>query len=185
MISDGDVLVVGEERLVRAEELADAGGVVDGGVEVGVVGDVDWFEKRGASDGVECCFGGLTAGWFGGCVKEGCEDFPKQCPSAWAEGHEWIQDWGLAGSGYASREKLGCGALVEVEQMSANGDTKVRLAFTLKGSVGEVGQREAICLIIGCGEPALVCGGSSLGHGGMIDRSPLVERLQKQRPTLA
>ena len=42
MVADGDVFVVGEEWLVGAEELADARGVVDGGVEVGVVGDVDW-----------------------------------------------------------------------------------------------------------------------------------------------
>ena len=40
MIADGDVFVVGEEGLVGAEELADAAGVVDAGVEVGVVADV-------------------------------------------------------------------------------------------------------------------------------------------------
>lgn len=43
VVADGDVFVVGEERLVGAEDLAYAGGVVDGGVEVGVVGDVDGF----------------------------------------------------------------------------------------------------------------------------------------------
>ena len=45
MVPDGDVLVVGEEGLVGAEHGADEGGVVDGGVEVGVVGDIDGFEK--------------------------------------------------------------------------------------------------------------------------------------------
>jgi hypothetical protein len=80
VISDGDVFVVGEERLVGAEELADAGGVVDGGVEVGVVGDVDWLEERGAGDGVECGLGGLSAGWFGGDVEELRESFAEQRP---------------------------------------------------------------------------------------------------------
>lgn len=46
VIGDGKVLVVGEERLVGAEELADSSGVVDGGVEVGVVGDADGLYER-------------------------------------------------------------------------------------------------------------------------------------------
>ena len=53
MIANGDVFVVGEKGLVGAKELADAGGVVDGGVEVGVVGDVDWLLEGCADDGVE------------------------------------------------------------------------------------------------------------------------------------
>ena len=47
MVADGDPFVVWEEWLVGAEELADVGGVVDGGVEVGVVSDGDWFEEAG------------------------------------------------------------------------------------------------------------------------------------------
>jgi hypothetical protein len=39
VVADGDVLVVGQERVVGAEHRADIGGVVDGGVEVGVVAD--------------------------------------------------------------------------------------------------------------------------------------------------
>jgi hypothetical protein len=60
VVADGDVFVVGKERLVGAEETAYPGGVVDGGVEVGVVGDVDGLEQGGASDGVEGGFGGLA-----------------------------------------------------------------------------------------------------------------------------
>jgi hypothetical protein len=60
VVADGDVFVVGKERLVGAEETAYPGGVVDGGVEVGVVGDVDGLEESGASDGVEGGFGGLA-----------------------------------------------------------------------------------------------------------------------------
>ena len=39
VIADGDVLVVGQERIVGAEHLPDVGGVIDRGVEVGVVAD--------------------------------------------------------------------------------------------------------------------------------------------------
>ena len=39
VITDGDVFVVGEERIVRAKDFADAASVVEAGVEVGVVAD--------------------------------------------------------------------------------------------------------------------------------------------------
>ena len=165
MIADGDVFVVGEERLVGAEELADAGGVVDGGVEVGVVGDVDWLEEGGSGDGVEGGFGGLPAVGFGGGVEEVGEGFAEQRPGARAEGHEWIEDRGLAGCGEAWREEAGCGAVVEVEQMGADGDAEVLLAFVLEGSVGEVGQGKVGGGVVGCGEPALVGEGVGLAMG--------------------
>ena len=57
MIADRNVFVVWEEWLIGTEELTDAGGVVDGGVEVGVVGDVGGPAERGAGDGVEGGFG--------------------------------------------------------------------------------------------------------------------------------
>lgn len=53
MIADRDVFVVGEERLVGTEELADTSGVMDGSVEVSVVGDVDRFLESGSGNGVE------------------------------------------------------------------------------------------------------------------------------------
>jgi chloramphenicol 3-O-phosphotransferase len=45
VIADGHVFVVGEEWILRTEETADACGVMDGGVEVGVVGRFDGLEK--------------------------------------------------------------------------------------------------------------------------------------------
>jgi hypothetical protein len=57
VVADGDVLVVGEEGLVRAEELTDTGGVMDGGVKVGVVGDVNRLLEGRSSDGVQGGFG--------------------------------------------------------------------------------------------------------------------------------
>ena len=44
VIGDGHPFVVGQERIVGAEELADVRGVVDGGVEVGVVVNCDGLE---------------------------------------------------------------------------------------------------------------------------------------------
>jgi len=53
VIADGNVFVIRQKRLIRTEELTDARGVIDGRVEVGVVGDVDGFDEIGAGDGVE------------------------------------------------------------------------------------------------------------------------------------
>ncbi len=47
MVADGDPFVVGQERLVGAEELSDVCCVVDGRVEVGVVSDGYWFDEVG------------------------------------------------------------------------------------------------------------------------------------------
>jgi hypothetical protein len=47
VVPDGDVLVVGQERVVGPEHGANGRGVVDGGVEVGVVGNVSyWATER-------------------------------------------------------------------------------------------------------------------------------------------
>ena len=59
MITDWDVHVVGQQRVFRAEETADARGVMDGGVEVGVVRWIDGLEEggdlpgnKGGADGI-------------------------------------------------------------------------------------------------------------------------------------
>ena len=77
MVADGDVFVVGEERLVGTEELTNADCVVDGGVEVGVVGDVDWFNESGASDGVERPLSRLPTVWLGVGAEEPGEGLAK------------------------------------------------------------------------------------------------------------
>ena len=104
VIADGDVFVVGEKRLVGAEELTYAVGVVDGGVEVGVVGDVDGFFEGRSGDGVEGGFGfflvlGLCVG-----VEEGGEGLAEESPGLVALGHERIEGWGLAGLGQGWRD---------------------------------------------------------------------------------
>lgn len=52
VVADGNMFVVGEERLFGTEELAHTGGVINGGVEVGVVGNMDGSGEGGAGDGV-------------------------------------------------------------------------------------------------------------------------------------
>jgi hypothetical protein len=77
MVADGNVFVVGEKRLIGAEELAYPGGMVDGGVEVGVVGSVDGFDEAGPDDGVEGFLGCLPAVRFGVGAKKTDEGFAK------------------------------------------------------------------------------------------------------------
>ena len=132
MIADGDVFVVGEKRLVGTEELADAGGVVDGGVEVGVVGDVDGLGEGCAGDGVESGFGCLAAVGVLVGVEERGEGFAEERPGTMAERHERIEDGGLAGFDEGWGEQAGGGAGVEVEEVSADGDAEMLLAFESK-----------------------------------------------------
>ena len=53
---------------------------------------------------------------------------------------------------------------MEIEEMSADGDAEMLLAFELEGSVGEVGKGEVGGRIVGGGEPALMGGNNSRGH---------------------
>ena len=139
MVADGDVFVVGEERLVGTEELADAGSVVDGGVEVGVVGDVDGFDEGGAGDRVECGLCCLPAVGFGVSGEKVGEGFAEEGPGAMAERQERIERRGLAGGDQSWRHQTGGSAGVEVEKMGADGDAEMLLAFELEGSVGQMG----------------------------------------------
>jgi hypothetical protein len=165
VIADGNVFVVGEERLIGTKELADAGGVVDGGVEVGVVGDVDRSAESRSGDGVEGGFGCLPAVGFHVGVKEGDEGFAKERPGAMAERHDWIEDRSLTGFNQGMREEAGGRAGVEVEQVNADGDTEVLLAFVFEGAVGQVREGEVCGGFVGFREPALVGRGGSFGHG--------------------
>lgn len=128
VVADGDVLVVGQKRLVGTEETTYAGGVVDGRVEVGVVGDVDRFEEGRACDGVEGRFGCVAASRVGIDVKEGCEGFAEERAGTRAEDHEWVEDRGLTGGGEAGWQESGGGAGVEIEQVGSDGGAQAWLA---------------------------------------------------------
>ena len=156
MVADGQVFVVGEERLVGAKELADASGVVDGGVEVGVVGDVDGSAEGRSCNGVEGGLGCFSAVRFFVGVEERSEGFAEECPGAMAERHKRIEDGSLAGFDQGWGEQAGGCAGVEIEEVGADGDTEVLAVFDFEGSVGEMGEREICRGFVGFGEPALV-----------------------------
>jgi hypothetical protein len=54
---------------------------------------------------------------------------------------------------------------VQVEEMKADGDAEMLLAFVFEGSVGQVGEGEVCVGLVGFREPALVGRGVSFGHG--------------------
>ena len=128
VVADGDVFVIGQERIIGTEETAYAGCVVNGSVEVGVVRNVNGFQEGRASDRVESGFGGLAASRFGIDVEESDEGFAEKRPGARAESHEWIEDGSLAGGGEAGRQESGGGAGVKIEQMGSDGGAEARLA---------------------------------------------------------
>jgi len=165
MVADRDVFVVGEEGLVGAEELADAGGVVDGGVEVGVVRYVDWLLEGRADDGVKGGFSLLTMLGTGIGVKEGGEFFAEESPSSLPLRHQEIERRGLAGGGQGWREQTGGGAGVKIEKVGADGNTEVLLIFDCEGAVGKMSQGEVRGGVVCVGEPALCGVGGLVGHG--------------------
>jgi hypothetical protein len=55
--------------------------------------------------------------------------------------------------------------LVEIEEMGADGDAEMLLAFVLEGSVGEMSEGEVCGGVVGGREPALVRRDGLLGHG--------------------
>jgi hypothetical protein len=77
VVTDGDVFVVGQKRLVGTKDATYASGVVNGGVEVSVVGDMDRFEQGGSSDGVKGSFNGQSAGGLGVGMEERGERLPE------------------------------------------------------------------------------------------------------------
>jgi hypothetical protein len=149
VVADGNVFVVGQKRLFGTEELADAGSVVDGGVEVGVVGDVNWPAESGSGDGVEGGFGCLSAvGLFVG-VEERGESLAEERPAAMAESQDWIEDRSLTGFDQGRRKEAGRGTGVEVEQVHADGDAEMLLAFVFERTVGQVCKGEVCSGFIG------------------------------------
>jgi hypothetical protein len=55
-----------------------------------------------------------------------------------AKGHDWIEDRSLTGFDQGRRKEAGRGAGVEVEQVSADGDAEMLLAFVFEGAIGQV-----------------------------------------------
>ena len=165
VVADGNMFVVGEKRLIGAEELADSSGVIDGGVEVGVVGDVDRPAEGGARDGVECGFGCRFAAGFCVGVEERGEGLAEERSGAMAERHQGIEDWSLTGFDEGWRKQAGRGTGVKIEQVNADGDAEMLPAFVFEGSVRQVREWKICGGLVGFWEPALI-GRDFIGRGG-------------------
>jgi hypothetical protein len=114
---------------------------------------------------VESGFGCLSAVRLFVGVEERSEGFAEERPGTMAEREEWIENRSLTGFDQCWGEEAGVGAGVEVEEVSADGDAEMLLAFVIEGSVGQVGEGEVCGGFIGFREPALVGGGVWFGHG--------------------
>jgi hypothetical protein len=82
-----------------------------------------------------------------------------------AEQQERIEDWSLTGFDEGWGEQAGLGAGVEVEEVGADGDAEMLLAFVVEGSVRQVREWEVCDGFVGFREPALMGRGGSFGHG--------------------
>jgi hypothetical protein len=82
-----------------------------------------------------------------------------------AERHQQIEGGGLTGVDESWGQQAGCSTGVEVEEMTANGDAEMLLAFVFEGSEGQVRQGKIGSRLIRFGEPALGRRGGSIGHG--------------------
>ena len=89
VIADGHPLVVGQQRVVRAEQFAHRGGVVDAGVEVGVVADLTGQLHRAV--GLRAQAGlqhGLQRAAFGQCRAQ---PGPQAASGGRAQAHEGVE----------------------------------------------------------------------------------------------
>jgi hypothetical protein len=165
MVSNGNVLIVREKRLVGAKEMADTRGVVDRSVEVGVVGDVDRFDEGGAGDRVEGRLGCLSTARLFVSLQDTSECLAKKCPGLMAERHERVERWSLTGFDQSRGQQVGHGAGMEVEEMNADSDAQVLLTFKLEGPEWQMREGEIGGGLIGFGKPASSGRGGSFCHG--------------------
>jgi hypothetical protein len=59
-----------------------------------------------------------------------------------AKGHDWIEDRSLTGFDQGRREEAGRGAGVEVQEVSADGNAEMLLAFVFERAVRQVCEGE-------------------------------------------
>ena len=84
-------------------------------------------------------------------VKERGEGLAEECPGAMPERQKWVEDRSLTGFDERCWKEAGRGAGMEVEEVSADGDAEMMLAFVIEGSVGEMCEGEVCCGFVGVG----------------------------------
>ncbi len=158
VIADGHPLVVGHQRLVGAEQLADGGGVVNAGVEVGVVADAAGHGELGPGLRQQRL---RPCGLFAAAFRKARRDGRAKCLAVFHAGvHQRVH---VVGIDQACR--------LQVEHLVADGhpDAKsLAAARRAKAAEGQVLDRKVAAGFIGRGNPAAqlrVMGGVECGHG--------------------
>ena len=156
MIADGNPFVVGQERLVGAEELADVCGVVDGSVEVGVVEDCDGFEEVGLRSWNQYWFDDVALGVISEQADQSCA---KRTPRFATAAHQRVQIWRKAGGRdlfTQFRKKAGVAEAMKIENEATDGYAEVCGFSAGEGAVGKALQREADSRVVGGVDPGLL-----------------------------
>ena len=159
-------MVVGEKRLVGAEELAYIRGVVNGGVEVGVVFGNDGLVEDGARHGEhqrgdETLLFGISIGAGLDGLEEAKKMLAESGPCDWAAAHERVEVRSDAGGLDACREiaeEMVVLEVVEVEDECADAYAQMRRrVWRVVGHEGAVWKRlqgEADGGFVGGADPA-------------------------------
>mmetsp|Transcript_4941 Transcript_4941/g.17802 ORF Transcript_4941/g.17802 Transcript_4941/m.17802 type:complete len:315 (+) Transcript_4941:3963-4907(+) len=148
VVADGHPLVVGQQRVVRAKQAADGTGMVDAGVEVGVVADVAGQRELGLGLGQELLHRGA--------LFERVEQPVAQCAAL------------AAGAGH-QRVEVGDAPGGQVEDLVADADADtpgLQRAGTAEAAERQVLQREVGGRVVGRGHP-----GTGGGVVGMVKHS--------------
>ena len=187
VVADGHPLVVGQQRVVGAEHLADGGGVEDAGVEVGVVADAGGHRVFGLGLRHQ---GGLPGGLAGGARAQAVRQrLAQRHAGRAAPGHQRVEaavlGAGQCGGGLAGElprlhqrqqvDDLVADGRAGPERLGAAGAAEDAQRQVLDRKVGAVG--------VGAGHPALqggVVGAvDSCGHGAGSRK----DRRKISRPT--
>ena len=189
VVADRNPLVVGQQRVVWAELLADVGGVVDGGVEIGVIANA------GGHAVLRLCLrhqAGLPGALLGTASAQAARECQAQrAPVARAQRHQAVElglRTGLGGLQCVTLQSAGCGQLGQVQNLVANGDAAAHgfvAALAFEAGKRQILDGEIAAGGIGAGQPALqlwIVGFVQLAHvlslGGKTLLAPGARRQQ-------
>src|SRR5487761_2507054 len=142
MIPDRNVLIVGQQRVVGSKQFPDARGVMDGGVEVGVVADAGRKLHLYIAHRKQQRREGTLHPAIGPIPIEYLRKPAPQCfPRVRAKGHQGIENVGTTGADdlFTKRceQALNC-TTMQVEDPVTNGDADARLLTVAKYPIGQI-----------------------------------------------
>jgi hypothetical protein len=122
------MFVVGKKRIVGSKEFADARGVMDGGVKVGVVGGLDGLEEGCIRARCQGCADRIARRFVCRCIEKMHETAAQCAVAGRFAGHEGIERGGFAGCENGGRQcfkKARAMARSKTENEGANADADV------------------------------------------------------------